>query len=64
MRSFVGNQDQFKSRSNFNMFNQDEKRWCAKHITGFWGKKDDGTWFEQCHKGFTLKEKCEIGEND
>jgi len=46
----------------FNPFNQDEKRWCVVHITGFWGKKDDGTWFDQCAKGFKVKEECKIGE--
>ena len=51
-----------KYKPQFNLFNQEEKRWCKIHITGFWGKKDNGEWFETCTKGNKLNEGCEVGE--
>ena len=63
--SFIGNQDSFKTRSNKGILNyssKEEKRWCKTHPAGFWGKKNDGTWFETCTRGYRdSKNKCEIG---
>ena len=47
-----------------NVFNQDEKRWCKTHVTGFWGKDGLDNWYKICVQGHKLDEKCEVVKNE
>ncbi len=39
-----------------------EKRWCATHPLGFWGKDQWGNWYTQCFTGHSMNEECIIGK--
>ena len=56
--SFVGFQDQIKSKSQKNGVTLSE-RWCVRHLTSFWGKDQFGNYYDKCYKGFKKNEKCE-----
>ncbi len=42
----------------------EEKRWCSVHLTGYWGKDQFNNWYPQCSKGHKLNEQCEIGQDE
>lgn len=43
---------------------ENEKRWCLTHPTGFWGKDQWGNWYERCSYGHKLNESCTLGVDD
>jgi hypothetical protein len=40
---------------------KEEKRWCEKHPTGYWGKDQWGNWYTQCAIGHRLNQQCKVG---
>lgn len=56
MRSFVGNQDSFKTRSKrlTGAYIPTKTRTCRKHLFSYWG---DG--YPRCVKGYRKNEECE-----
>ncbi len=43
-----------------NINTDNEKAWCAKHLTSRPGKDQFGNWYTQCYAGHTLNEECDI----
>lgn len=59
MNGYIGNQMEFKSRSNRRkvVASSGRKRWCVKHPISFWGEG-----FNQCVKGYKNSEVCIEGK--
>lgn len=65
---YIGSQDSFTARSLRRQFwlvkkPIRNKRECINHPNAFWGKSNEGFWWEKCTQGFRRNEICKMKEN-